>query len=130
MSLNLLLEHEDDPVIWRGPLMRQAVRQFWSEVIWNKLDYFILDLPPGTGDVPLTVMQSIPINGLILVSTPQDLVYMEVKKSLKMANILQIPVLGSIENMSYLICPECRKKLIYLARVVGNRLPEKLTFLF
>lgn len=111
MSLNLLLAKEDDPVIWRGPLIAGAVRQFWTDVIWGNLDYLFIDLPPGTGDAPLTVMQQIPLNGLIVVSSPQDLAIMVVKKAVKMAEKLNIPILGLIENMSYVICPECGKKI-------------------
>lgn len=111
MSLNLLLDHEDDPVIWRGPLIAGTVRQFWTDVIWGELDYLIVDLPPGTGDAPLTVMQSLPLNGLVIVSSPQDLAVMVVKKAIKMASIMKVPVLGLLENMSYAICPECGKPL-------------------
>ena len=107
MSLNLLLDHEDDPVIWRGPLIAGTVRQFWTDVVWGDLDYLVVDLPPGTGDAPLTVMQSLPLNGVVIVSSPQDLAVMVVKKAIKMASIMKVPVLGLIENMSYAICPKC-----------------------
>jgi Mrp family chromosome partitioning ATPase len=107
MSLNLLLPSEDDPVIWRGPLIGNAVKQFWADVDWGELDYLFIDLPPGTADAPLTVMQIIPLEGLVVVSSPQDLVVMVVKKALKMAGTMGVPVLGLIENMSYLICPHC-----------------------
>jgi Mrp family chromosome partitioning ATPase len=107
MSLNLLLASEDDPVIWRGPLIAGAVRQFWSDVDWGELDYLFIDLPPGTADAPLTVMQTIPLDGLVVVSSPQDLAVMVVKKALKMAAAMNVPVLGLVENMSYLICPHC-----------------------
>lgn len=111
MSLNLFLKNEDDPVVWRGPLIAGAVKQFWEEVDWGELDYLFIDLPPGTADVPLTVMQSIPLDGLVIVSSPQDLAIMVVKKALKMAGMLDIPVLGLVENMSYLTCPHCQEKI-------------------
>ncbi|MBC7326428.1 MAG: P-loop NTPase, partial [Moorella sp. (in: Bacteria)] len=100
MSLNLLLPHEDDPVIWRGPLIGGAVKQFWTDVIWGDLDYLLVDLPPGTGDAPLTVLQSLPLDGLIIVSSPQELAQMVVRKAVKMAAIMQVKVLGLVENMS------------------------------
>lgn len=111
MSLNLLLPHEDDPVVWRGPLIASAVKQFWTDVIWGDLDYLMVDLPPGTGDAPLTVMQSLPLDGLIVVSSPQELAVMVVKKAIKMAEMLKVPILGLIENMSYLTCPRCGEKI-------------------
>lgn len=111
MSLNLLLPNEDDPVIWRGPLIAGAVKQFWTDVIWGDLDYLLIDLPPGTGDAPLTVMQSLPLNGVIIVSSPQDLAVMVVKKAMHMADALKIPILGLLENMSYTVCPHCGEVL-------------------
>lgn len=111
MSLNLLMEDEDQPVIWRGPLIAGVVEQFWTDVQWGDLDYLIIDMPPGTGDVALTVMQSIPISGLVMVSVPQDLVSMIVSKSINMAKKLNIPILGVVENMSYVKCPDCGKKI-------------------
>lgn len=111
ISLNLLVDEEEKPVIWRGPIVSGVVQQFWTDVIWGDLDYLIIDMPPGTGDVALTVMQSIPISGLILVSVPQDLVSMIVAKALNMAKKLNIPVLGVVENMSYVVCPDCGKKI-------------------
>lgn len=111
MSLNLLMEDEDQPVIWRGPLIAGVVEQFWTDVQWGDLDYLIIDMPPGTGDVALTVMQSIPISGLVMVSVPQDLVSMIVSKSINMAKKLNIPILGVVENMSYVKCPGCGKKI-------------------
>lgn len=111
MSLNLLLPSEDDPVIWRGPLIGGTVKQFWTEVDWGELDYLFIDLPPGTADAPLTVMQTIPLDGLVIVSSPQDLAVMVVKKALKMAGAMDVPVLGLVENMSYFICPSCGDKL-------------------
>lgn len=110
MSLNLLLPSEDDPVIWRGPLIGGAIKQFWADVDWGELDYLFIDLPPGTADAPLTVMQTIPLDGLVLVSSPQDLAVMVVKKALKMAGAMNIQVLGLVENMSYIICPHCLVK--------------------
>ena len=110
MSLNLLLENESDPVVWRGPVIAGAVGQFWTDVIWGEKDVLFIDMPPGTGDVMLTVCQSIPVDGLVLVTTPQELVGMIVEKALKMANLMNIPVLGLVENMSYITCPDCGKK--------------------
>lgn len=111
MSLNLLMEDENQPVIWRGPIVSGVVKQFWNQVIWDELDYLIIDMPPGTGDVALTVMQSIPITGLVMVSVPQDLVSMIVSKAVNMAKALNIEVIGVIENMSYIQCPDCNKKI-------------------
>jgi len=111
ISMNFLVENEDDPVIWRGPAVSGVVKQFWTDVIWGELDYLIIDMPPGTGDVALTVMQSIPITGIVMVSTPQDLVSMIVGKAINMANKLDINIIGLIENMSYLVCPKCSEKI-------------------
>ncbi|KRQ86187.1 Adenylyl-sulfate kinase [Caloramator mitchellensis] len=111
MSLNFLMEDENQPVIWRGPVITGVVQQFWNEVLWEELDYLIIDMPPGTGDVALTVMQSIPLTGLIMVSVPQDLISMIVSKAIIMAKKMNINVLGVIENMSYIICPDCGKKI-------------------
>ncbi|MFC2024228.1 P-loop NTPase [Chloroflexota bacterium] len=111
MSLNLLLQNEDDAVIWRGPLIGRAITQFWEEVLWGKLDYLVIDLPPGTADAPLTVMQTLPISGVVIVFTPQDLVEMIVKKAVKMAHKMEKRVLGVIENMSYFYVPEIDKKI-------------------
>jgi Mrp family chromosome partitioning ATPase len=111
MSLNLLLPNEDDPVVWRGPLIGGAVKQFWTDVVWGDLDYLIVDLPPGTGDAPLTVLQSLPLDGIILVSSPQELAVMVVKKAIRMAEMLDVPILGVAENMSYLNCPHCGDKI-------------------
>ena len=110
MSLNLFLPNEDDPVIWRGPLIGGAIKQFWGDVDWGELDYLFIDLPPGTADAPLTVMQIIPLDGMVLVSSPQDLAVMVVKKALKMAGMMNVPVLGLVENMSFLTCPHCGTK--------------------
>ena len=111
MSINLLLDHPGDPVLWRGPVIAGAVKQFWTDVIWEDVDYMFVDMPPGTGDVPLTVFQSLPIDGVVIVTSPQDLVSMIVAKAVKMANMMNIPVLGLVENYSYLICPDCGKKI-------------------
>lgn len=110
MSMNLLLENETDPVIWRGPVIAGAVRQFWTDVIWQEEDVLFVDMPPGTGDVPLTVFQSVPVDGIIIVTSPQELVGMIVEKALTMAQMMNIPVLGIVENMSYFECPECGKQ--------------------
>ena len=111
MSINLLLDNPADPVVWRGPVIAGAVKQFWTDVIWEDVDYLFVDMPPGTGDVPLTVFQSLPVNGIIIVTSPQDLVSMIVSKAVKMAEMMHIPVLGFVENYSYLQCPDCGKKI-------------------
>ncbi len=111
MSANLLLDHDTDPVIWRGPVIAGAVKQFWQEALWEDIDYMFVDMPPGTGDVPLTVFQSLPVDGIIIVTSPQDLVSMIVTKAVNMAKKMDIPVLGLVENMSYLVCPDCGKKI-------------------
>ena len=111
MSINLLLDNPDDPVVWRGPVIAGAVKQFWTDVIWEDVDYLFVDMPPGTGDVPLTVFQSLPVDGIVIVTSPQDLVSMIVAKAVKMANMMNIPVLGFVENYSYLQCPDCGKKI-------------------
>ena len=111
MSINLLLDNPADPVVWRGPVIAGAVKQFWTDVIWGDLDYLFVDMPPGTGDVPLTVFQSLPVDGVIIVTSPQDLVSMIVAKAVKMANMMHIPVLGFVENYSYLRCPDCGRKI-------------------
>ena len=111
MSINLLLENDTDPVIWRGSLIAGTVKQFWTDVVWGDVDYMFVDMPPGTGDVPLTVFQSLPVDGIIIVTSPQELVGMIVEKALKMAQMMDIPVLGLVENMAYITCPDCRKKL-------------------
>lgn len=110
ISMNLLLENETDPVVWRGPVIAGAVRQFWTDVIWSDEDYLFVDMPPGTGDVPLTVFQSIPLDGIIIVTSPQELVSMIVSKALNMAQLMNIPILGIVENMSYFECPDCGKR--------------------
>ena len=107
MSLNLLLAHDTDPVVWRGPIIAGAVKQFWTDVIWGDVDYMFVDMPPGTGDVPLTVFQSLPVDGVIVVASPQELVGMIVEKAVRMADMMKIPVLALVENMSYFKCPDC-----------------------
>ena len=111
MSINLLLPTEDTPVIWRGPVLANMVKQFWTDVIWGDVDYLFVDMPPGTGDVPLTAFQSLPIEGIVIVTSPQDLVKMIVKKAFNMAEMMKIPVLGIVENYSYVKCPDCGKEL-------------------
>lgn len=124
MSINLLLEEGDMPVLWRGPVIAGAVKQFWHDVVWGDLDYLIIDCPPGTGDVPLTVFQSIPIDGAVIVTSPQDLVSLIVKKAYNMAKMMEIPVLGLIENMSYAVCPDCGKRLRLFGKGSGAAAEE------
>ena len=111
MSMNLLLENASDPVVWRGPVIAGTVKQFWTDVAWGDVDFMFVDMPPGTGDVPLTVFQSLPVDGILIVTSPQELVDMIVSKAVKMAQLMNIPVLGLVENMSYMLCPDCGKKL-------------------
>lgn len=111
MSINLLLPDEESPVIWRGPILANMVKQFWTDIVWGEIDYLFVDMPPGTGDVPLTVFQSLPIDGIVIVSSPQDLVKMIVKKAYNMAEMMKIPVLGIVENYSYVKCPDCGKSI-------------------
>jgi ATP-binding protein involved in chromosome partitioning len=122
MSINLLLDKSDSPVIWRGPIISGTVKQFWTDVIWGDLDYMFIDMPPGTGDVPLTVFQSIPLDGIIIVTSPQDLVSLIVKKAFNMARSMNIPVLGIVENMSYAICPKCGDRI----NIFGESKAEKV----
>lgn len=110
MSVNLLLGNETDPVVWRGPVIAGAVKQFWTDVLWNDVDYMFVDMPPGTGDVPLTVFQSLPVDGIIIVTSPQELVSMIVTKAVNMAKMMDVPILGLVENMSYFQCPGCGEK--------------------
>ncbi len=110
MSVNLLLEKEDQPVVWRGPVISGVIQQFWQEVVWGDVDFMFVDMPPGTGDVPLTVFQSLPVDGIVIVTTPQDLVTLIVKKAVNMAKMMNIPIIGIVENMSYFECPDCGKK--------------------
>ncbi len=111
MSINLLLENDTDPVVWRGPVIASTVTQFWKDVFWGDVDFMFVDMPPGTGDVPLTVFQSLPVDGIIIVTSPQELVSMIVEKAVNMAQMMNIPVLGIVENMSYAICPDCGKQI-------------------
>ena len=111
MSVNLILEKDSDPVIWRGPLISGMVKQFWTDVMWGDVDYMFIDMPPGTGDVPLTVFQSLPVDGIVIVTSPQELVSMIVSKAVKMAEMMNIPVIGIVENMSYLECPDCHSRI-------------------
>lgn len=111
MSLNLLLENEDDPVIWRGPLLAGVIKQLWKDVLWGEIDYMVIDLPPGTGDIPLTAFQSLPIDGVVIVSTPQELSELIVKKAVTMVRMFNIPILGLIENMSWIKCPNCAERI-------------------
>ena len=111
LSSNLILEHETDPVIWRGPVVGGVIKQFWSEALWKDIDYMFVDMPPGTGDVPLTVFQSLPVDGILIVTSPQELVSMIVGKAVNMAKKMDVPIIGLIENMSYLECPDCGKKI-------------------
>jgi Mrp family chromosome partitioning ATPase len=124
ISINFFLPNEDDPVIWRGPMLAGAVKQFWEEVDWRDLDYLVVDLPPGTGDVPLTVMQTLPVNGIIIVSSPQELAFMVVKKTIKMTQKMNIPILGVVENMSYAICPHCNEKLEMFGKSQGDQVAK------
>lgn len=126
MSVNLLLEHEEDPVIWRGPVIAGVVKQFWTDVMWGELDYLFIDMPPGTGDVPLTVFQSLPVDGVVIVTSPQDLVRMIVKKAYNMAEAMHIPVLGIVENYSYLKCPDCGKKISVFGESHIDEIAEEL----
>jgi Mrp family chromosome partitioning ATPase len=126
ISVNLFLPNEDDPVIWRGPLLAGVINQFWAETDWRELDYLIVDLPPGTGDVPLTVLQSLPVDGIVVVSSPQELVLMVVKKAIKMAQKMKIPIAGLVENMSYALCSHCHEKLELFGPSQADRLAQEL----
>lgn len=126
MSINLLLDKEDQPVVWRGPVISGVIQQFWSEVFWGDVDYMFVDMPPGTGDVALTVFQSLPVDGIVIVTTPQDLVTMIVKKAVNMANMMNIPILGIVENMSYLECPDCGKKISVFGESKLDEVAKKL----
>ena len=116
MSINLLVENEEDPVVWRGPVIAGAVKQFWTDVVWKDVDFLFVDMPPGTGDVPLTVFQSLPVDGIVVVASPQELVSMIVAKAVNMAEMMKVPMLGIVENMSYIVCPDCGKHI----NVFGN----------
>jgi Mrp family chromosome partitioning ATPase len=127
ISVNLMLDSEESPVIWRGPVIAGVVKQFWNEVIWGELDYLLVDMPPGTGDVPLTVFQSLPVDGVIIVTSPQELVEMIVKKAYNMAKMMNIPVLGLVQNMSYLLCPDCGRMIYIYGEGKGDQLAKELT---
>ena len=126
MSINLLLDNPGDPVVWRGPVIAGAVKQFWTDVIWEDVDYLFVDMPPGTGDVPLTVFQSLPVDGIVIVTSPQDLVSMIVTKAARMAEMMHIPVLGFVENYSYLECPDCGKRIKVFGEGHLDEVAEKL----
>ena len=126
MSVNLLLENDTDPVLWRGPILGNVVKQFYTDVIWKDIDYLFVDMPPGTGDVPLTVFQSLPVDGVVIVTSPQDLVQMIVEKAYNMAKKMNIPVLGLVENYSYLECPDCGKKISVFGESHIDEIAEKL----
>ena len=121
MSINLLVENEEDPVVWRGPVIAGAVKQFWTDVVWKDVDFLFVDMPPGTGDVPLTVFQSLPVDGIVVVASPQELVSMIVAKAVNMAEMMKVPMLGIVENMSYIVCPDCGKKIEVFGK---SKLPE------
>ena len=125
MSINLLLEDSGEPVIWRGPIISGVVKQFYTDVLWQDVDYMYVDMPPGTGDVPLTVFQSLPVNGIVIVTTPQDLVGMIVEKAVRMAAMMKIPIFGIVENMSYLTCPHCGEKIYLYGKSGINAVAEK-----
>ncbi len=125
MSVNLLLDNETDPVVWRGPVIAGMVKQFWTDVIWQNVDYMFVDMPPGTGDVPLTVFQSIPLDGIIIVASPQELVSMIVQKAVNMAKMMNVPVIGIVENMSYLACPDCGKEIKLFGESHIDEIAEK-----
>ena len=126
ISINMLLDDEETPVIWRGPVLAGVVKQFWNEVVWGDIDYMLVDMPPGTGDVPLTVFQSLPLTGIVIVTSPQELVDMIVKKAYNMASQMDIPVLGLVQNMSYLACPDCGKKIYLYGQGNGAQTAKQL----
>ena len=126
MSLNLLLENEEMPVIWRGPIIAKVIKQFWEEVLWGQLDYLLVDLPPGTADATITVMQTIPLDGIIIIASPQELAVMIVKKAIHMAKDVDIPILGLIENMSYAVCPKCDEKLEFFGKSQAEKLADDM----
>ena len=127
ISVNLMLDNEEDPVVWRGPVIAGVVKQFWNEVIWGDLDYLLVDMPPGTGDVPLTVFQSLPVDGVIIVTSPQELVEMIVKKAYNMAKMMNVPVLGLVQNMSYLLCPDCGRMIYIYGEGKGEQTAKELS---
>lgn len=126
VSMNLLLEDEESPVVWRGPVVAGVLQQFWKDVDWGKVDYMFVDMPPGTGDVPLSIYQSLPVDGIIVVTTPQDLVQLIVKKAYNMAQMMNVPILGVIENMSYLECPDCGKKINVFGESKAEQIAKEL----
>ena len=126
MSINLLLQDEEAPVIWRGPVIAGTVKQFWTDVLWGEIDYMFVDMPPGTGDVPLTVFQSLPIDGIVIVTSPQDLVKLIVKKAYNMAGMMDVPVIGLVENYSYMACPDCGKKISVFGESKVDEVAEDL----
>ena len=128
MSVNLLLEDETRPVVWRGPVIAGTVKQFWTDVVWDEVDYMFVDMPPGTGDVPLTVFQSLPVDAIVVVTTPQDLVSMIVQKAANMAKMMNVPVLGVVENMSYVICPDCGKEIHLFGEGKTKEMAEKFGY--
>ncbi len=128
MSINLMLEDETRPVVWRGSMIAGVVKQFWTDPVWKDIDFMYVDMPPGTGDVPLTVYQSLPLDGIVIVTTPQDLVSMIVEKAVKMANMMNVPVLGLVENMSYVVCPDCGKHINIFGEGKVNEIAEKYGF--
>ena len=125
MSINLILENDTEPVVWRGPVIAGAVTQFWTDVLWQDVDYMFVDMPPGTGDVPLTVFQALPVDGIVIVTTPQDLVGMIVEKAVYMANLMNIPVIGLVENMSYFKCPDCGKEHLIFGESKAEELAKQ-----
>ena len=127
MSINLLLENEEDPVLWRGPIIGSVVTQFWTDVLWDNVDYMFVDMPPGTGDVALSTFQSLPVDGIVIVASPQELVGMVVEKAVRMAEMMNVPILGIVENMSYIVCPDCGKKISRIRRKPqpGSRRPPR-----
>ncbi len=125
MSANLLLEKEDTPVIWRGPVIAGAVKQFWTDTVWEDVDFMFVDMPPGTGDVPLTVFQSLPLDGIVIVTSPQELVSLVVAKAVNMAKTMEIPILGLVENMSYAVCPDCGKKIEIFGKSKTSEIAKK-----
>lgn len=126
ISINMMLDDEETPVIWRGPVLAGVVKQFWNEVIWGEIDYLLVDMPPGTGDVPLTVFQSLPVSGIVIVTSPQELVEMIVKKAYNMAKQMNIPVVGLVQNMSYLLCPDCGRKIYIYGEGKGEEMAQAL----
>jgi len=126
MSLNLLLENEEMPVIWRGPIIAKVIKQFWEDVLWGQLQYLLVDLPPGTADAAITVMQSIPLDGIIIVASPQDLAVMIVKKAINMAKDVNIPILGLVENMSYAVCQRCEQKLEFFGKSQAEKIADDM----